>query len=196
MMKKLPVVKIALGALLFGLLPATMPAHADGISINVPGLSISIGQRDNRGYYWDGYDWRSPYWWQHRNEYYGHRNDRGYYWDGARWRDGGWWNQHGRGHGGPDLVLNSTAVLTTVAAVQITAMTAAVAATTVVAITAMVVITAAASLVLLWAAQAATTINLPEQGALKSAPFFIRSFWLKMLLFTQRLNLINALIIL
>jgi hypothetical protein len=100
MMKKLPVVKIALGALLFGLLPATMPAHADGISINVPGLSISIGQRDNRGYYWDGYDWRSPYWWQHRNEYYGHRNDRGYYWDGARWRDGGWWNQHGRG--GPD----------------------------------------------------------------------------------------------
>jgi len=101
MMKKLPVVKIALGALLFGLLPATMPAHADGISINVPGLSISIGQRDNRGYYWDGYDWRSPYWWQHRNEYYGHRNDRGYYWDGARWRDGGWWNQHGRGHGGP-----------------------------------------------------------------------------------------------
>lgn len=111
-MKTLPVVKIALGALLFGLLPATMPAHADGISISVPGLSINIGSRDNRGYYWDGYDWRSPYWWQHRNEYYGHRNDRGYYWDGGHWRDGGWWNNHrndrpGPGprpefHGGPD----------------------------------------------------------------------------------------------
>ncbi|WP_369790075.1 DUF2502 domain-containing protein [Rouxiella sp. WC2420] len=100
-MKTLPV-KIALGALLFGLLPATMPAHADGISISVPGLNVSIGQRDHRGYYWDGYDWRSPYWWQHRNEYYGHRNNRGDYWDGGRWRDGGWWNQNGRGHGGPD----------------------------------------------------------------------------------------------
>ncbi|KQN47071.1 hypothetical protein ASE93_13310 [Serratia sp. Leaf50] len=100
-MKTLPVVKIALGALLFGLLPATMPAHADGISISVPGLSINIGSRDNRGYYWDGYDWRSPYWWQHRNEYYGHRNDRGYYWDGGRWRDGGWWNNHRNDRPGP-----------------------------------------------------------------------------------------------
>jgi len=118
-MKNLPVVKIALGALLFGLLPATLPAHADGISISVPGLSINIGSRDDRGYYWDGYDWRSPYWWQHRNEYYGHRNDRGYYWDGGHWRDRGWWDNHRNegprpperfhggpgpdfGHGGPD----------------------------------------------------------------------------------------------
>ena len=118
-MKNLPVVKIALGALLFGLLPATLPAHADGISISVPGLSINIGSRDDRGYYWDGYDWRSPYWWQHRNEYYGHRNDRGYFWDGGHWRDRGWWDNHrnngprpperfhggpgpDRGHGGPD----------------------------------------------------------------------------------------------
>lgn len=116
-MKNLPVVKIALGALLFGLLPATLPAHADGISISVPGLSINIGSRDDRGYYWDGYDWRSPYWWQHRNDYYGHRNDRGYYWDGGHWRDRGWWDNHrhdgprpperfhggpGPDHGGPD----------------------------------------------------------------------------------------------
>ncbi len=102
-MKTLPV-KIALGALLFGLLPATMPAHADGISISVPGLNVDIGSRDHRGYYWDGYDWRSPYWWQHRGDYYGHRNNRGQYWDGGHWRDSGWWNQHGRGgpgRGGP-----------------------------------------------------------------------------------------------
>ncbi|MDR3431269.1 MAG: DUF2502 domain-containing protein [Rouxiella aceris] len=93
-MKSLPVTKIALGALLFGLLPASIPVHADGISISMPGLSISIGSRDNRGYYWDGYDWRSPDWWQNRDNYYGYRNDRGYYWDGRGWRDQGWWNEH------------------------------------------------------------------------------------------------------
>lgn len=94
-MKPLLAMNIALGALLFGLLPVSSPAaHAGGISINAPGVSINIGSRDRRGYYWDGYEWRSPDWWKHRKGYYGHRNRHGYYWDGGRWRDRGWWNKH------------------------------------------------------------------------------------------------------
>lgn len=94
-MKPLLAMNIALGPLLFGLLPVSSPAaHAGGISINAPGVSINIGSRDRRGYYWDGYEWRSPDWWKHRKGYYGHRNRHGYYWDGGRWRDRGWWNKH------------------------------------------------------------------------------------------------------
>ncbi|MDN5680267.1 MAG: DUF2502 domain-containing protein, partial [Ewingella sp.] len=47
------------GSLLFALLPAAAPAvQASSFSLNTPGLSINIGDRDRRGYYWDGYDWR------------------------------------------------------------------------------------------------------------------------------------------
>jgi len=85
---------ILLGTLLFALLPAAAPVvQASNFSLNTPGLSISIGDRDRRGYYWDGYDWRNPSWWNaYRGHNYGHRGPRGYYWDGYRWRDQGWWN--------------------------------------------------------------------------------------------------------
>lgn len=47
-------------------------AHADvSVGVNVPGFSMRIGDRDPRGYYWDGGDWRPPGWWSH------HRRDRG-----------------------------------------------------------------------------------------------------------------------
>ena len=46
-------------------LPAAQQAHAEGISIDLmPGVSLRIGDRDNRGRYWDGYDWRDRDWWQ------------------------------------------------------------------------------------------------------------------------------------
>ncbi len=82
------------GTLLFALLPAAAPAvQASSFSLNTPGLSINIGDRDRRGYYWDGYDWRDAGWWNnHRGRYYGERSHRGYYWDGGRWRDRGWWD--------------------------------------------------------------------------------------------------------
>ncbi|WP_213977406.1 DUF2502 domain-containing protein, partial [Serratia marcescens] len=69
-------------------LPAAQQAHAEGISIDLmPGVSLRIGDRDNRGRYWDGYDWRDRDWWQgHQGRYLGDRSRRGYYWDGYRWR--------------------------------------------------------------------------------------------------------------
>ncbi|MCW7648540.1 DUF2502 domain-containing protein [Serratia bockelmannii] len=69
-------------------LPAAQQAHAEGISIDLmPGVSLRIGDQDNRGRYWDGYDWRDRDWWQgHQGRYLGDRSRRGYYWDGYRWR--------------------------------------------------------------------------------------------------------------
>lgn len=64
--------------LLAALLPLSLPAvsQADvSIGVNVPGLSLHVGDRDARGYYWDGGRWREPYGWhQHyrpRDYYYG-----------------------------------------------------------------------------------------------------------------------------
>lgn len=93
-------------------------AHANvSVGVNVPGLSLNIGSRDHRGYYWDGGDWRPPGWWaEHR--YYGGRwvyyrpgpppPPPGYYWrEGPpRWHGGpppGRWHDGppGRWHDGP-----------------------------------------------------------------------------------------------
>jgi hypothetical protein len=56
-MKKILLVLAALSAL--SGIPAV--AHANvSIGINTPGLSLNIGDRDPRGYYWDGGGWRPP----------------------------------------------------------------------------------------------------------------------------------------
>jgi len=56
------------------------------VDVNVPGASIHIGDKNNRGDYWDGYDWRTPQWWrEHQNKRMGERNNRGMYWHGNRW---------------------------------------------------------------------------------------------------------------
>ena len=62
--------KIILAALL-----VASPLLASAVDINVnlgsvrvdaPGVSVTFGSRNDRGYYWDGYDWREPaYWKQH-----------------------------------------------------------------------------------------------------------------------------------
>ena len=69
-------------------LPAIQPAQAEGLSIDLmPGVSLRIGEQDNRGRYWDGYDWRPPQWWHaHQGRGVGERNSRGLYWDGGRWQ--------------------------------------------------------------------------------------------------------------
>ncbi len=61
-------------------LPAVQQAHAEGLSIDLmPGVSLRIGDQDNRGRYWDGYDWRDRDWWQgHQGRYLGDRSPRGY----------------------------------------------------------------------------------------------------------------------
>ncbi|TFZ49810.1 DUF2502 domain-containing protein [Serratia proteamaculans] len=83
-------------------LPAMQQAQADGLSIDLmPGVSLRIGEQDNRGRYWDGYDWRDRDWWQgHQGRYLGDRNRRGYNWDGYRWRDNDYWRKNYYYHDG------------------------------------------------------------------------------------------------
>lgn len=66
-------------------LPAVSHAGVT-LDVNVPGVSVHIGERDTRGYYWDGYDWRPPQWWRaHQGHYIGERNNHGMYWYGNHW---------------------------------------------------------------------------------------------------------------
>lgn len=49
------------------LIPLMVQADVS-LDINVPGVSLHLGDQDKRGYYWDGYDWRPPQWWHdHHN---------------------------------------------------------------------------------------------------------------------------------
>lgn len=50
------------------------------------GVTIHIGDRDHRGYYWDGYDWRAPKWWkEHHGRHIGEHGPRGF-WNGNGWQ--------------------------------------------------------------------------------------------------------------
>ncbi len=77
--------------LLLATMIAASPMFAHAVDINVdigsvrvqtPGATITFGSRNERGYYWDGYDWRDQdYWRRHdgpRGErYYTGRRDNG-----------------------------------------------------------------------------------------------------------------------
>lgn len=90
----------------------TLPAIAQAdveLGVNMPGLSLHIGDRDNRGYYWDGGDWRPPGWWDHhyRDEgrghwvYYEPAPPPPHYWHHEHWHEGpppGYWRDGPPGH--------------------------------------------------------------------------------------------------
>lgn len=53
-----------------------------GVSIQTPGVTITFGSRDSRGYYWDGYAYRDPGYWRTHNgprgpKYYTGRGSKG-----------------------------------------------------------------------------------------------------------------------
>ncbi|WP_337262380.1 MULTISPECIES: DUF2502 domain-containing protein [unclassified Serratia (in: enterobacteria)] len=87
--------------LLLVCLPLLLPRVAQAnvsVDVNVPGVSVHLGDQDRRGYYWDGYDWRPPQWWHaHQGHGVGERNERGMYWDGGRWQPVDRRNQAERG---------------------------------------------------------------------------------------------------
>ena len=48
------------------------------LSINAPGVSLYIGDRDRSGRYWDGGQWRNEAWWRDNcHRYEGRKNFRG-----------------------------------------------------------------------------------------------------------------------
>ena len=75
---------------LLGAVIAASPCLANAVDINVnlgnmrveaPGVTVTFGSRDNRGYYWDGYEYRDPKYWKEHNgprgekHYTGHGNN-------------------------------------------------------------------------------------------------------------------------
>ena len=76
---------------LLAALIAASPLLANAVDINVnlgnvrvdaPGDSVTFGSRNDRGYYWDGYDWREPAYWKEHNgprgeKYYTGRGNKG-----------------------------------------------------------------------------------------------------------------------
>jgi hypothetical protein len=59
---------------------------AVSLDLTPAGVTIHIGDRDHRGYYWDGYDWRAPKWWQeYHGRHAGEKGPRGY-WNGNGWQ--------------------------------------------------------------------------------------------------------------
>ncbi|MFZ4832775.1 DUF2502 domain-containing protein [Rouxiella sp. Mn2063] len=89
-------------------MPAVSQADVE-IGVNVPGVSLHIGDRDTRGYYWDGGYWRPPGWWQHHYRARGHwvyyePAPQPMYWHPGYWREGpppGYWRGPPRWHEGP-----------------------------------------------------------------------------------------------
>lgn len=59
-----------------------------GVRVQAPGVTVTFGSRDNRGYYWDGQDYRDPDYWRQHN---GPRGEKHYTGHGKG-------NPHGGGH--------------------------------------------------------------------------------------------------
>lgn len=73
--------------------PLIPMANAESIEL-LPSISLHIGEQDNSGNYWDGYDWRDRQWWHdHQGRDLGERNRHGHYWDGYRWQNRDWWKK-------------------------------------------------------------------------------------------------------
>ena len=57
-------------------------AEASSATINLAlGVTLHLGDRDRRGYYWDGGRWREPRWWHDRYQYNDHR-----WWPHEEWK--------------------------------------------------------------------------------------------------------------
>jgi hypothetical protein len=62
--------------ILTGLTAAALSAQAVDINVDLGGVrvqtpggtAIAFGSRDNRGYYWDGGDWRDRAYWESHND--------------------------------------------------------------------------------------------------------------------------------
>lgn len=51
------------------------------VRVQAPGVTVTFGSRDNRGFYWDGNDWRDGDYWKRHN---GPRGEKHYTGRGAK----------------------------------------------------------------------------------------------------------------
>lgn len=67
-MKKMQSILLALSLIMV----APITVQAGEITL-VPSVKLQIGDRDNRGYYWDGGHWRDRGWWNNHYQWRGNR---------------------------------------------------------------------------------------------------------------------------
>lgn len=69
--------KLILAALVAAspLLAQAIDINVSGLRVEAPGVSVTFGSRDARGYYWDGYEYRDPDYWRRHD---GPRGERYY----------------------------------------------------------------------------------------------------------------------
>jgi hypothetical protein len=74
-----------LAATAFGSMAADVNVNVGSGRIQAaPGVTITFGSRDNRGYYWDGYQYRDPGYWKSHN---GNKGEK-YYTGGGKGNGG------------------------------------------------------------------------------------------------------------
>jgi len=78
------------------ILGTSLVVSANDINVNVgsvriqtPGLTVTFGSQDRRGYYWDGYDYRAPDYWRRHNGHKGEKYYTGHGDRGVPHQDGG-----------------------------------------------------------------------------------------------------------
>ncbi|MCZ4060549.1 DUF2502 domain-containing protein [Pantoea sp. LMR881] len=91
-MKRAMLVAALLTTLLSPLAIHTAQASSASIDL-LPGVTLHLGDRDRRGYYWDGGRWREPRWWNDRYSY----NERRW-WRHEEWRRHKEWERERRWH--------------------------------------------------------------------------------------------------
>lgn len=89
-MKKIIIACLGLCALTAN--AADINVNLGGMRVETPDATITFGSRDQRGYYWDGRDWRDERYWR---EHQGQRGEKYYTGHGAHRRDR---DHHDRDH--------------------------------------------------------------------------------------------------
>ncbi|HCN02210.1 zinc ABC transporter substrate-binding protein [Pantoea ananatis] len=86
---------ILLAAVVAMLMPLAMhTVQASDTSVRLaPGVTLHLGDRDRRGYYWDGHHWREPRWF---NDRYAYKERR--WWRHEAWRRHQQWERERRWH--------------------------------------------------------------------------------------------------
>ncbi|MCL2656683.1 MAG: DUF2502 domain-containing protein [Betaproteobacteria bacterium] len=91
-MKKLIVAGLVAATPLFAQ-AADVNINIGSASVQTPGATVVFGSRDNRGYYWDGGDWRNRDYWE---RHHGPRGEK--YYTGRRHQDAPHRDKHKHEH--------------------------------------------------------------------------------------------------
>lgn len=83
LMKKTLILALLATAPLFGN-ASDIRVDVGNVRVQAGGVTVTFGSRDDRGYYWDGYDWREPRYWK---KHHGPRGEK--YYTGHPHRGGG-----------------------------------------------------------------------------------------------------------